>query len=361
MGRRHFGAVRKLPSGYWQASYTNEGQRHRAPKTFNTKSDALAYLATIETDLRRGGWINPDLSETRFSVVAERWVNSSTSKRQSSIKRDLGILDQHLLPIFGDKSIGAIRPAAIQTLIGTWVGEYSTSTIHRHYATLRSVFSYAESSEMILKSPCRGIRLPKIRQIDRPILTSDQLESLSEALGPIDGLFMWCGATLGMRWSEVAGLTVNRLDLDGRTVMVDRQITRDGSFAPPKSDAGSRMLGIPSWMAEDFSKLIEDFEKEPESLLFSTDHGTPFSYPNWRQRNWLPACKEVGLDGLRFHDLRSMAATALVASGADVKTAQNRLGHSSSRMTLDIYARATSEADRIAADAVGHFLRPSRG
>ena len=62
---------------------------------------------------------------------------------------------------------------------------------------------------------------------------------------------------------------------------------------------------------------------------------------------------------LRF-DLRSMAATALVASGADIKTAQKRLGHSSSRMTLDIYARATGDADRAAADAVGRFLRPDR-
>jgi len=249
----------------------------------------------------------------------------------------------------------------IQSLVDEWIGKYSTFTVHRHYATLRSVFSYAESAEIILRSPCRGIRLPKIRQIDRPTLGPEQLEQLSEELGPINGLFMWCGAILGMRWSEIAGLTVDRLDVEARTVTVDRQLTRDGNFAPPKSDAGSRVLGIPTWMTEDFTQLIHDFDREPEGLLFCTDIGTPFSYPNWRQRNWLPACKAVGLEGLRFHDLRSMAATALVTSGADVKTTQNRLGHSSSRMTLDIYARATSEADRIAADAVGLYLRPSRG
>jgi len=66
------------------------------------------------------------------------------------------------------------------------------------------------------------------------------------------------------------------------------------------------------------------------------------------------------LSGLGFHDLRSLAATALIAVGSDVKTAQARLGHSSARMTLDLYAKVTVEADRSAAERVGKLLRPSR-
>jgi hypothetical protein len=64
---------------------------------------------------------------------------------------------------------------------------------------------------------------------------------------------------------------------------------------------------------------------------------------------------------LRFHDLRSMAATALVAAGVDVKTAQTRLGHSSPSLTLGIYARATAAGDRAAAEAVGQYLRGKPG
>jgi len=48
-----------------------------------------------------------------------------------------------------------------------------------------------------------------------------------------------------------------------------------------------------------------------------------------------------------------MAATALVSSGVDIKTAQVRLGHSSPSVTLGIYARATAQADRQAAEVVG--------
>jgi integrase len=63
------------------------------------------------------------------------------------------------------------------------------------------------------------------------------------------------------------------------------------------------------------------------------------------------------LDGLRFHDLRKAAATAMVTSGVDVRTAQARLGHADPRLTLAVYAQTTSEADRSAADRLGaHFL-----
>lgn len=53
-----------------------------------------------------------------------------------------------------------------------------------------------------------------------------------------------------------------------------------------------------------------------------------------------------------------MSATALIAGGVDVRTAQTRLGHSSPTVTLGIYARATAEGDRRAAEVIGEALRP---
>ena len=73
-----------------------------------------------------------------------------------------------------------------------------------------------------------------------------------------------------------------------------------------------------------------------------------------------PLAFTAGPPGLRFHDFRSLAAIALVAAGVDVKTAQTRFGHSSPTVTLGIYARATDKADRLAAEAVGTYLAPSR-
>ena len=90
--------------------------------------------------------------------------------------------------------------------------------------------------------------------------------------------------------------------------------------------------------------------------LFVSRDGTDLEYSNFRDRNWLPACKKADLPKLTFHDLRRLAATALVAEGVDVKTTQTRLGHSSPQITLALYAQATGTGDRDAARRVGQRL-----
>ncbi len=46
----------------------------------------------------------------------------------------------------------------------------------------------------------------------RPSLTADQLERLAVELGEGQGAFMCCGAVLGLRWAETAGLIVSSVD-----------------------------------------------------------------------------------------------------------------------------------------------------
>ena len=57
---------------------------------------------------------------------------------------------------------------------------------------------------------------------------------------------------------------------------------------------------------------------DPAAPVFANSHGAPLSHSPWPCSVWLPAGKQAGLAGLRFHDLRSPAATALVAAGVDV-------------------------------------------
>ena len=81
-----------------------------------------------------------------------------------------------------------------------------------------------------------------------------------------------------------------------------------------------------------------------------------------RRRFMEPDTRAPALGIMRaFHDLRRANATALVHAGVDLKTAQARLGHSDPRLTLGVYAQATSGADRAAAEALGNrFSRRPR-
>lgn len=60
--------------------------------------------------------------------------------------------------------------------------------------------------------------------------------------------------------------------------------------------------------------------------------------------------------GLKFHKLRHTQATLPISNKADIKTAQNRLGHSTATLTMDIYAHAIEQNDREAADEIGGLL-----
>ncbi|MHB1498033.1 MAG: hypothetical protein ACYCXN_08995, partial [Acidimicrobiales bacterium] len=72
--RRHFGSVRKLPSGRYQAGYHNLGERHFALGTFATKADALAWLSTVEADIHRGQWVDPGAGRVTFGNYADTWL-----------------------------------------------------------------------------------------------------------------------------------------------------------------------------------------------------------------------------------------------------------------------------------------------
>jgi integrase len=230
------------------------------------------------------------------------------------------------------------------------------------FSVVRALFNYAESAEVIGRTPCRSIRLPAVSLVDRPHLDADQLEAVARELGDL-GPMVWVGAVLGLRWAEVAGLTVSNIDFLHGQIEVAHQLGRDRQLAQPKSTAGRRRMAAPTWLLEELSVLLSQrglTAADRQALVFVNTSGGPLNYSPWRRAQWLPACEAAGLPGLRFHDLRSLAASAMVAEGVDVKTAQRRLGHANAALTLQVYARASADADRRAADLVGQHFRPSR-
>ena len=84
--RRHFGNVRKLPSGRYQARYWHDGTLHSADMMFKAKADALAWLSTVEADLLRGTWVAPANSKVTFSEFAEAWLEKQHHLRPCTVE-----------------------------------------------------------------------------------------------------------------------------------------------------------------------------------------------------------------------------------------------------------------------------------
>jgi integrase len=235
------------------------------------------------------------------------------------------------------------------------------------YQTLSAVLNAAVLDDRIARSPCRGIRLPAIQPTERPVLTADQLADLAEVLGPHYGLMVYLGAVLGLRWGECAGLRVGRIDFDRSTITIAEQVTRGRGgrsvIGPPKSNAARRTLAAPPALMEILAEHLELRGLtigDTDAFLFATPDGEYLDYSNWLHRIWYPARQQADVAWVQFHDLRRANATGLVLEGIDLKTAQTRLGHADPRLTLGVYAQATTEADRQAADRLGERFLPRR-
>jgi integrase len=336
-------------------------------RTFETKREAEAFQDAERADRRQGRWIDPRLSATPFEEVATKWLDSNPRKRGSSWARDQSIIAQHVNPAFAGRPVGSFSPSDIQSIVRRWSVAQAPSTVARQYAVLRAIFAFAVNSDLIWRTPCRGIRLPQLKPRESKILDADALAELASQMGDY-ALMPYLAVVLPLRWGEIAGLRVGRLDFLRKTITVSRQRTRGvkGRMIEedPKSDAGRRTLAAPDWLMgllADHLAAREITGADPDALVFVSPEGKPLHYSNWRRRVWEPARDATGFGDLHFHDLRKTAATALVTSGIDVKTAQVRLGHANPQITLRVYAQATNEADRAAAKTVGDLFRPRDG
>jgi integrase len=357
--RRPFGSVRKRTNLY-EASYWFGGRRHLASTSFATKGEARAFLAAVETDIRRGVWIDPWAGRMSVQELAEEWIASDPTKRESTTAREELTLRLHVFPVLGERRIERVGPQDVQGLVNSWSTTHAPRTVKRNYEVVRAMFGFAVRNDWLARNPCRNVKLPLVDGTRRHDLTPEDVVRISSRLPVEFRPMVWVGATLGLRWSEVAGLRVGRVDLvSGKLSVVETIVRGIGGrnvFGPPKSKAGKRTMFMPAVVVTMLSAHLERAgltSHDSDALIFRDEDGGPLRYSNWRQRVWLPAAKAASCQGAGFHDLRRLNATTLVVGGIDVKTAQVRLGHADPRMTLAIYASAPASVDRAAADVIG--------
>lgn len=180
--------------------------------------------------------------------MAERWLAANPAKRVTTLATDEIMVRVHLPPVLGSRRIGSLTQPDVQTLVNAWGKEAAPRTVRRRYGVLRAILAYSVEADWLGRSPCRGIRLPAATETRRHVVSPDDVARLAEATAKAYEAMVWLGAILGMRWSEVAGLRVGRVDLLHRELSVAETLTRDSQgrpvVGPPKSAAGERTLSM---------------------------------------------------------------------------------------------------------------------
>ena len=358
--RRGFGAIRKLPSRRWQASYVGPDTiRHQAPVTFETSEDAEAWLTDRRREIKSEDWTPPRSKRAvTFGDHAERWLTNRKLKPRTRYHYRK-LLDAKILPTF--KNVALKHMTA--DLIDDWhyrMGE-STPTSRAHaYGLLRTILGDAVQRRLIDYNPChiRGAGNSKrVKQIEPATLP--ELEALTRAMPERYQLMILLAAWCGLRFGEITELRRKDVDTTHGVVKVRRAVVRvDGEFVvgTPKSDAGTRDVTIPPHLLPIVkAHLASNITGGRDGLLFPAA-GDPSKHlaPATLYRVFYKAREAAGRPDLRFHDLRHTGAVLAASTGASLAELMARLGHSTAGAAMR-YQHASQDRDRVIAEALSNL------
>ncbi len=363
---RTFGTIRKLPSGRWQARYFDRaGARHRAPRTFATKADASAYLAAVEADLNRQIWTDPRHARVTFGRWVMRWQDTTGTLRPGTRVTYDYLLRRFLLPAFETTPLAALDTVTVRAWLAGLhrAGEVTPTTIAKAYRLLRRILNVAVEAGYLARNPCviKGAGVERAAEMRH--VTIPQLHQLADAVPARYRALILLAGYGGLRWAELVGLRRHRVDLaTARVQVVEQAAEVAGKFivSPPKTKASERTVALPEVVMTALAEHLDRYANPgPDGLVFPTSRGTYLNRSNFGRLVWRPALAQLGLDGVRFHDLRHTAATLAAATGATTKELMARMGHTSPAVALryqhvmaDRDAMIAAGLDRLAAQAM---------
>ena len=180
-------------------------------------------------------------------------------------------------------------------------------------------------------------------------------------------------ATTGLRRGEALGLGWANVDLDAARITIVRTLidihdTDDDRpvWSDPKTAAGRRSVALDpgtvavlrahkAVRAQDRLIIGTTGNADVDDLVFTRADGRPY-HPERLTRMFKSAVRATGSPSIRLHDLRHTWATLALQAGIPAKIVQDRLGHSTVAITLNVYSHVTAKLQVEAADAVAALI-----
>jgi integrase len=366
----------------WRVPGTN-GRLQDRSQNFLTRKEAAAHAARMREIESRGvgdphrhdlasylrGWLahhreRGDLAPTTLQGYERNVALASQHCGHILIEkltpRDLDALYAKLLTHGSQPSGAPPRPLARRSVMH----------VHR---LLHTALKQARKWRLIAHNPAADATPPSVPHKQARAFTTEEIARLLAAAetDPETHCMLALLLTTGLRRSELLGLTLEALDLEAATLTVQRTVTETRRVIvreTPKTKSSRRTLAIPAavvtLLRAQKARVLEqalawgsEYASGPR-FLFPVNGGEPMRPLNLtaRLRRLL---RRAGVKGVQpVHGWRHATATLLIAGGADVKTTQSRLGHSSPAITLALYADKVDERDRAAGEALADYLTP---
>jgi integrase len=191
--------------------------------------------------------IDAKAGQISVRAYADAWLQTVRAvKREETYRQYESHIRVHVLPALGGKQLRNVTRADVQTFTDRLSATLAPRTVRAIHDIVQQLFRRATVlDKRIPASPCVGIELPEIPHQPVQVLTPDQVRTLADTVpGPYRAAVLIAAGT-GLRISEVAGLTWDRIDLDAGTLTVDRQMSARRTLVPPKTKRSRRVVPIP--------------------------------------------------------------------------------------------------------------------
>jgi integrase len=362
--RRGFGRVEKRTNGRYRAAYTGpDRELYRAPMTFGSKDDAIAWLSARRAEIEMQVWA-PEVAARgaasrtvpTLQAYADVWLETRRTKGRELRPTTRGqyrmLLDKFIYPTFGDKRIDKISNEDVNDWYDALAPGRETIRA-QYYSLLRTIFASAASERphpLIPYNPAhiRGAGNTTRAHHVEPA-TREELRVIVEALPDRYKVMALLAAWCAMRFGELAELRRGDIDLRTNRVKIRRGVVRVGGefiIGQPKSDAGVRDVAIPPHLMP----LVKDHLSNHTApgrgaLLFpaSADENSHMA-PSTLYRVYYPAREAAGRKDLRWHDLRHTGAVLAAQTGATLAELMGRLGHTTPGAAMR-YQHAAADRD----------------
>jgi integrase len=367
------GSVYQRKDRLWIASislgYGPDGKRMRLVVAGLTKKEALQKL-DVKKGKHAAGLIT-DAGTVTVGQFLQQWLEAT---KASVCKGTLATYRQHvddlITPKLGGVRLAKLNGLHVEALYRLLADDgYSTARQRHAGVTLRVALSWAVRHRMIPDNPVKRVKMPQHAKREIKPLTAEQIAAFLKA-AQTDRLYALYPLALdsGCRQGEMLGLIWSDVDFERGTVAVSRSLEEVGgnlALKEPKTAKSRRTIVLSEFtravLNEHRKRMLAEGSYRADGPLFcGSRNKTWLRKSDVYRHSFAPILKRAGLT-FRFHDLRHCCATLLLASGCDVKTVQERLGHSTAVMTLTTYAHVLEGAQAAAAAKLNGILTAAKG